>query len=1040
MGLSKLAVKRPVMIAMIMLIIILLGTISFTRLPIDLYPAMEIPVAIVSTSYSGVGPHEIENLITRPIEEAIATASNIESVTSRSSQGSSIVIAQFNFGTDMNFATLDMREKVDLIKGLLPEGASDPMVLTIDPNAFPIIQISLVGGEDLVSLQTLAEETIKPRLERIEGVASVDVTGGYTNEIQIRTNQQLLDSYGITLGQLSQTIGASNMNLPGGTVKNGERELAIRTMGEFKSIDEIEEIPIILPSGSIILLKDIAEVELTHRDIATISRTNGKSSINISVQKQSDSNTVQVASLVHAEIERLQREYGHVELTLVSDESTYITDAINNVLQSVIMGAIFAIMILYLFLRNIGSTLIIGSSIPIAVIGTFALLYFGNITLNLMTLGGLALGVGMLVDNAIVVLENIYRFRTEGYSKKEAASLGASEVAMSVTASTLTTIAVFLPIVFVEGMISSLFTELALAVTFSLVASLLVSLTLIPMLSSKLLRVTTENNNKAKGARKRFKFLYDAFDKIFSGIENRYKKLLSWSLSHRKTTIFMAIIIFLGSLSSVFFIGVELFPASDEGQININISLPVGSELHEVNQVLFEIEESLASIEEIDTVFSSVGGGGQMGFGGGGTSRGSVTVRLSKMKERDRSSKEVADAIRGLLKDIPGAEISISESANAMGGMAGDPISISLKGDDLEVLEEISEDFKGMIASVEDTREITTSFSEGIPEVQIAVDKYRAATYGLTTAQIANSIRSTTSGLTATRYKLDGDEIDVILKGEEHVTESLANLEQMGIQTAAGGSIPLSQVANVSVEQGPVQINREDQQRVVTISGQIGNRDLRSVTQDIDAALKNYDLPEGYSYDMGGQNQQMNDAFADLLLALVLAIVLIYMVMAAQFESLLHPFTIMLSVPVALAGALLGLFITGKALGITALIGVIMLSGIVVNNGIVLIDYINTLRESGKDRNEAIITAGPVRLRPILMTTLTTVLGLLPLAIGIGEGSEMQAPMGIVVIAGLLLSTVLTLVLIPTVYTLVDDFSAGIKNKLKGEKKKVIEH
>ncbi|SNS18805.1 hydrophobic/amphiphilic exporter-1, HAE1 family [Anaerovirgula multivorans] len=1038
MNLSKLAVKRPVMIVMIMLVIILLGTISLTRLPIDLYPAMEIPIAIVSTSYSGVGPHEIENLITRPIEGAIATVSNIDTISSMSSQGSSMVIAQFNYGTDMNFAALDMREKVDLIKGTLPEGINDPMVLTIDPNSFPIIQISLVNGEDLSSLQVLAEETIKPRLERIEGIASVDVTGGYTKEIQIKTNQQRLDSYGISLSQLSQTIGASNTNLPGGTVKNGEKELTIRTMGEFRSLDEIKETPITLPTGSVILLKDIAEVELTHKEIKTISRTNGKSSINISVQKQSDSNTVQVASLVHDEIEKLQQEHENVEITIVSDESTYITDSINNVLQSVILGGIFAIMVLYLFLRNVRSTLIIGTSIPIAVIGTFALLYFSNITLNLMTLGGLALGVGMLVDNAIVVLENIYRFRVERYSRKEAASKGASEVAMAVTASTLTTIAVFLPIVFVEGMISSLFKELALAVTFSLVASLLVSLTLIPMLSSKLLKVDNTDVKERKGIRKGFKYLYDAFDKMLNAIENRYKKILSWSLGHRKTTVLMAILIFLGSLSSVFFVGVEFFPASDEGQISISVTLPTGAELHEINEILLEVEESIASIEEIETVFSSGGGGGQMGMGGGSSNGGTVTARLSKIKERDRSSKEVADEIRGLLKDIPGAEINVSESSS-MGSMTGDPISIRLKGDDLEILEEISEDFKRVIESVEDTKEITTSFSEGIPEVQVYIDKYSAATYGLTTAQIANNIRNATSGITATRYKLDGDEIDVLIKGEENVKESLANLQQMGIATTTGGNVPLNQVASVSVEKGPVQITREDQQRVVTISGQIGNRDLGSVTQDIDRVLKNYNLPQGYSYEMGGQNQQMNDAFADLLLALTLAVVLIYMVMAAQFESLLHPFTIMLSVPVALAGGLLGLLVTGTALGITALIGVIMLSGIVVNNGIVLVDYINTLREAGKDRAEAITTAGPVRLRPILMTTLTTVLGLLPLALGIGEGSEMQAPMGIVVIAGLLLSTVLTLVLIPTVYTLVDDLSTGIKNKFRGKKGRIVE-
>ncbi|SCY32272.1 efflux RND transporter permease subunit [Alkaliphilus peptidifermentans] len=1039
MNLSNLAVRRPVTIVMIMLIIVLLGTISLTRLPIDLYPALEIPVAIVSTSYSGVGPNEIENLVTRPIEGAIATVSNIDSITSITSQGSSIVIAQFNYGTDMDFASLDMRERIDLIKGMLPEGAMDPMVLTIDPNAFPIMQISLTNeGDDLNSLQILAEDSIKPRLERIEGVASVDVTGGYTNEVEIKANQQILDIYGITLTQLAQLIGASNMNLPGGTLTNGEKELNIRTMGEFSTIDEIKEIPIALPTGGIVLLKDIAEVELAHKDIQTISRTNGQESINITIQKQSDTNTVQVASLIHNELQKLQNEFSEVNITIVSDESTYITGAINNVLQNVIMGGIFAIMILYLFLRNIRSTLIIGTSIPIAVIGTFALLYFGNITLNLMTLGGLALGVGMLVDNAIVVLENIYRFRVEGYSRKEAASAGASEVAMAVTASTLTTIAVFLPIVFVDGMISSLFTELALAVTFSLVASLVVSLTLIPMLASKILKVDNMDVKERKGIRKGFKHIYDLFDKAFNGMENRYKKLLSWSLGHRKITMVVAILIFLGSLSSIFLIGVELFPASDEGLVNISVTLPVGAELHEVNNVLLEIEESISSVEEIDTVFSSIGGGGQMSLGGSSGNRGSITVTLTNIKHRNRNSKEIADEIRELVKDIPGAEINVTEAATAMGMMGGDPISISLRGDDLEILQNISEDFKRMIESVPDTREITTSFSEGIPEVQVHINKYSAATYGLTTAQIANSIRNTTSGITATRYKYDGNEIDVVIKGDDSVTDSLSNLQQMKIPTATGGTVPLNQVANVSIERGPVQINRENQQRVVTISGQIGNRDLRSVTQDIEEVLKGYDLPQGYTYNIGGQNKEMNDAFADLLLALVLAVILIYMVMAAQFESLLHPLVIMLSVPVALAGALLGLLVTGTALGITALIGIIMLSGIVVNNAIVLVDYINTLRNAGKDRHDAIITAGPVRLRPILMTTLTTVLGLLPLAIGIGEGAEIQAPMGIVVIAGLLLSTILTLVLIPTVYTLVDDLSVAIKRKIKG-KKEIVE-
>lgn len=1039
---SKLAVKRPVTTVVAMLIIILLGTISLTRLPIELYPSMEIPVAAVITSYSGAGPHEVENLITRPIEEAMATVRNVDLINSTSAQGSSVVPVIFKDGTDMDMATLEMREKLDLIKGALPAGSADPMVITLDPNADPIIHISLTNGGDLTSLQVLAEETIKPRLERIEGVTAVGVSGGYTDEIQIKTNQQRLDSYGIGISQLAQTIGASNMNLPGGTVKDGEKELAVRAMGEFRSIDKIKEIPITLSTGSIITLKDIAEVELTHQEIKSISRTNGKDSINISIQKQSGSNTVEVAALIHAEIAKLQNEYADIAIDIVSDESKYITNSINNLTQNVILGGIFAIMILYLFLRNIRTTLIIGTSIPISVIATFGLMYFSGITLNLISLGGLALGVGMLVDNSIVVLENIYRFRVEGYSRTEAAVKGTLEVAQAVAASTLTTIAVFLPILFVEDMMVNIyFGEMALAVVFSLMASLVVSLTLIPTLSSQLLKVDNTDKKERKGIRKGFKLIYDAFDQVFNSIEKAYKRLLTRSLGHRKTTILLALIVFLGSLSSIFFVGVELFPASDEGMVNISVSLPRGAEIHQINEVLLEVEESIASIEEIDTVVASIGGGGAMGEARAvrtGGQQGSIMISLADLKERNRSTEGIADEIRGLVKDIPGAEISVS-AAGGFAGIAGDPISIRIKGDSLENLQEISQDFKRMIESVEGTREITTSFAEAMPEVQVHIDRYRAATYGLTTSQVANSMRNAVSGIIATRYKLDGDEIDVVLKAEDSITESLANLQQMGIPTAVGSNIPLNQVANVSIERSPFQIDRSDQQRVVTITGQIGDRDLQSIMQDIDGALKEYPLPQGYIYEIGGQSEQMNDTMSALTFALGLAIGLVYLVMAAQFESWMHPFTIILSVPTALAGGLLGLLITGKSLGLTAMIGIVMLAGIVVNNAIVLVDYINILRASGKDRKDAITTAGPVRLRPILMTTLTTVLGLLPVAIGIGEGAEAQAPMGVVVIAGLLLSTILTLVLIPTVYTLVDDFSTGIKDKLRGKKERVVE-
>ncbi|MDR5658685.1 efflux RND transporter permease subunit [Serpentinicella sp. ANB-PHB4] len=1027
MNLSKLAVKRPVTILMMVLVVVLLGSISLSRLPMDLLPEIEVPVAIVNTSYSGAGPHEIENMVTRPIESAVATVDSIESVHSISSEGNSIIIAQFDFGTDMDFATLEMREKVDLVKGFLPDGTTDPMVMKIDPNAAPIVELSITGGNDLAAVQNLSEDIIKPRLERIEGVASVDVSGGYSNVVEINVNQQSLEGYGLNMTQLTQLVGASNLNLPGGNVTRGDQSLAIRTMGEFNSVEEIRDMPITLPTGGIIKLDDIADVNITLGDLNSVSRTNGQDSINVAIQKQSGTNTVQVARLIHSEIEALQSEYTNINIITVFDQSFFITEAIDNVFKNAIFGALLAVLILYLFLRNIGTTLIIGTSIPVSVVATFILLYFNGITLNLMTLGGLALGIGMLVDNAIVVLENIYRFRTEGHSKTEAAVKGASEVAMAVTASTLTTVAVFIPIVFVEGITSIIFKELALTVTLSLTASLIVSLTLIPMLSSKILKDENIVNNQ-KEKRKRFSVIFNAFDKFFSAVENRYKKVLSWSLVYRKSTVFIAVLVFLSSMGSIFLIGAEFFPPIDEGQINIDVNLPLGSQQHQVNEVILEIEEEIESINYVDTVFSGINAGGGFNMGGNVNNRGRMTLTLVPMSERSKSTGEVAEEVRGMVRDIPGAEISVYEASDMMMGIGGDPVSISVKGESLETLEMITQDFRSLIEGVDGTSEVSTSFSEGTPEVRVYVNKNQAANYGLTAAQIGNEIRNATSGITATRFNYGGAEIDVVIRGMDNASESLSKLQQVGIPTPMGGNVPLDIVSNIQIERGPIQITREDQQRVVTVSSQITDRDLRSVTSDIEREIEKYDMPDGYFYEFGGQNEELDKAISDLMLAFILAVVLIYMVLAAQFESLVHPFTIILSVPLAFSGGLLGLLVTGRTLNVPALIGVIILAGIVVNNAIVLVDYINTLRKEGKERTDAIISAGPVRLRPILMTTLTTALGLFPLALGIGEGAEVQAPMATVVIGGLILSTLLTLVLIPVVYTLIDDLSIKMRN------------
>lgn len=1022
---------------MIVLMVIILGVVSLAGLPIDLFPEIEIPVTIVSTSYSGAGPQEIENLITKRIEGAVATVGNIDKISSISAQGQSIVIAQFDFGTDMNFAALEMREKVDLVKGALPDDATQPIVIKMDPNAMPIIQISLSNNGDLAGLQALAEDEIQQRFERLEGVASVSIDGGLVDEIRITVDPWKLSDYGLSIDQLSQVLVSNNMNLPGGTVKNGVQELTIRVKGEFNSIDEIKNLPISLNSGAIISLGDVANVELTTNDVSAISRTNGRDSINISIQKQSGENTVQVAERINKEVEKLKEEYSDIDIEVVLDSSTFIKDSINNVVSNVVVGSAFAIIVLYVFLKNIRTTLIIGISIPISLIASFILLYMNGITLNMMTLGGLALAVGMLVDSAIVVLENIYRFRTQGHTREEAAIQGASEVGMSITASTLTTIAVFLPIVFVKGMVGILFKDFALTVTLSLVASLLVALTFIPMLSSEILKVDLDD--KASGKKKRLDFLYRRFDNIYERLERGYKKILEFSLSHRKTTIIFSIVLFFVGIASLIGVGMEFFPSTDEGSISISIDLPLGSDIYEVDEVAQIVEQKLEEIPEIDVVFTNLGSGGIMSMGGSSSSSGTISVNLVDLKDRKRSTNEVSEEIRGYLKDIPGAEMTVSETSQ-MGSMSsGDPVNLIIKGSELDILEEISNDIKEVIQSVEGTRDIKTSLSDSVPELEVVVNRENAAIYGLSTSQIASAVRTGAAGTTATKYKDQGDEIDVVIRGVEDISDSISNIGQLSITTPMGLNVPLNHVADISVVKGPISINRENQERTVTVTSQISERDLRSITRDIESKLKDYEFPDGYYYEIGGENEQMMEAFGQLLLALVLATVLIYMVMAAQFESLVHPFIIMFTIPLAFAGGSLALFVTNTPFGVTAFIGVIMLAGIVVNNGIVLIDYINILRSEGKDKFEAIKIAGPIRLRPILMTTLTTVLGLVPLALKIGAGAETQAPMAIVVIGGLTFSTILTLVFVPILYTVFDDIAEKFKRKIGRIKESSIE-
>lgn len=1036
MKLYEVSIRRPVTVFMCVLMVLVLGGVSLLRLPIDLMPQMNFPIAIVITSYPGVGPQEIESIVSKNIENAIATVNNIKTIQSQSSEGQSIVIAEFNSGTDMDFATLQMREKIDLIKKFFPDDVEAPIVIKMDPNMIPAVVLGVSNGKDEAELKRFVEDKLKAGIESIDGVASVSVTGGKTEEIKVNINSQKLSGYGLSFNKIITALQSENLNQPGGTVEYGDKNLLVRSTGEFKSLDQIRNIPIVLPAGSVVYLRDLAEIKEGYKSGDTYNRMNGKTSIGLTVQKQTNANTVKVVNLVKKEIENIQKENPDIKINLVFDQGQYVEKSISNVAQSAVIGAILAVLILFIFLKNIRTTLIIGTAIPISIIATFVMIYFSGITLNLVSLGGLALGVGMLVDNAIVVMENIYRYRSEGHSRVEAALMGTQEVGSAILASTLTTIVVFLPIVFTEGITSEIFKQMALTVTFSLIASLIVALTLIPMLSSKFLKLVKYHEASKN---KRLNKILDKWDDTLNNVDNFYRRVLGWVLIHRTKTILIVLSVFVGSLLLIPLVGTEFFPKMDQGQFTVDIKLPEGNLIKNTDEITREVEQILSNVPEIEKVFVTVGSSGNnMMISGSTSNKANMNITLKPLSERKRSTAQVVDEIRKKVSLISGADIKINEVSSTFGGISSSaPVSINIFGPDLDKLSEIAGNVEGIIKNIKGVRQAKTSMAEGRPEAQIYVDRDRAAYYGLGTVQIAGLVRTAVEGKVATTYKVDGNEIDVRVGFLEEQEKTYTQLKDIKILTPMGVEVPLIEIADIKIEKGPITITREGQERYVTVSSDVFGRDIGSVNRDIDESINKISLPPGYSIEYGGEQKQMMEAFSSLILALLLAVVLVYMVMAAQFESLLHPFIIMFSIPLAYTGSAIGLVLTGRSLSVPAFIGVIMLAGIVVNNAIVLVDYINTLRRRGMEIHEAILKAGPTRLRPILMTTLTTILGLFPLALGIGEGAEAQAPMATVVIGGLTTSAILTLVVVPVIYTLFDDIAVRIKRKGKNSAAKV---
>lgn len=1026
------SVNRPVAVLMAVFMVLILGFVSLTNLSIDLLPEMNLPVALVTTSYPGAGPQEVENLVTRPLESVLGTVNNVKKITSLSSSGQSMIVLELDWGTDMDFATLQMREKVDLIKGALPDDVEEPVVMKMDPNILPIMQFGVTGEMSMADLHKLADDLIVGRLERVPGVASATFTGGREREIQVQLDPAKLNYYGLSLNQVMQALQADNLELSGGSVEKGSKEFLVRVSGEFQSPREVGDVVVSAVGGTVIRVKDVAEIIDGYKEVTAYDRINGKESLIFQVYKQTGANTVKVSQDINRTLEELKKELPqNVQIVMIWDSAEYIQQAIDNVKSNLIYGGILAVLVLYIFLRNVRSTLVIGITIPICVIGTFVLIYFGKLTLNMMSLGGLALGVGMMVDNSIVILENIYRHREKGLGRIEAAKTGAAEVAMAITASTLTTVVVFLPVVFVQGIAGQVFKQMALTITFSLTASLLVALTLSPMLCSRLLRVSDQNNGESK----KEGFLRKLFVKTeqwYDALDEGYRKLLRWALNHRGAVVIIVLVLMGGSLATLPLIGAEFIPAIDQGYLSIQVKLPYGSKLEETERVISKLEAIAHDIPEVELVAAGVGGSssylGGMMMGGSGES-GRLDLVLKPLTERTRSVEDVAEQIRQAAKDIPGAEITISTGDTAMGMMGVAPISVQIKGDDLDVLNDLAQQVVAAVKSVPGTREVEADMEEGRPEVQVFIHRQKASSYGLSVAQIASAVRGSIQGQVVTKYRTGGDEIDVRLRLSPEKIDNIEDLRSLTLLSPMGAQVPLGEVAQIKVAQGPNVINRDNQVRTVTVSAQIVGRDLRSVTNDVQAKIDELYLPPGYDVTVGGQAEEMAESFGDLGLALVLAVILVYMVMAAQYESLLHPLVIMFSMPVVSIGVFLGLLIAGYTFNVITLVGVIMLAGIVVNNAIVLVDYINTLRRRGMGYREAILEAGPTRLRPILMTALTTILGSLPMALGIGEGAEYSAPLGVVLIGGLTTSTLLTLVFIPVVYSLAEDLVHRIKNR-----------
>ncbi|MBN1900537.1 efflux RND transporter permease subunit [Candidatus Sumerlaeota bacterium] len=1018
MSIAHFSIHRPIFTIMVTLIVIILGGVSLYRLPIDLMPDITYPSLSVSTSYENASPEEIEQLITRPIEEAMSAVPGVEEVTSSSAEGSSRVRLSFNWGTDLDAASADVRDRLDRVIGRLPDDADRPSLWKFDLASFPILMLGASSNMDPVQMLHLIEHQVKYRIERVPGVAALDVWGGLSREIHVDLYPDKIKALEIPINQILSRIREGNVNVPAGALYRGNYNIMVRTPGEYTDLDQLRNTVITVREGVPVKLSEIANVEDSWERVTRFIRVNGIPGIRLAVNKQSGKNTVEVARRVLDEIENINRDIPQIKIIPIMDTSDYIKRSINNLGNSAIFGGLLAVLVLMFFLRSLRSTGIIATVIPVSMIATFALIYFGGFTLNIMTLGGLALGVGMLVDNAIVVLENIYRYREEGREREESAMKGSAEVTSAIIASTLTTVVVFLPLVFMRGMAGVMFKQLSLVVSFSLLCSLISALTLVPMLAAKTFPKKMSRTSERKTLSQK---LYHGTGDIFHAMELSYRNLLHFVLSHRLLVVVFLILILIGSLFLFSLIGRELMPAADEGEVRITAEMEVGTRVEVVDERFRKIEEIVKrEVPEIKTTTVSVGG---YGWGGISSHRGDMRISLVPQKERTRSSEDIANDLRKKLSNMPGMTIRTRAGQGLfllrMGTGDSDRLEIEIRGYDLQTADELAQKVKRIAESVEGVTDARISRDSGNPEELIVIDRQKAADMKLTVSEIANSLQTVLSGTRAGDFREGGDEFRILVKLQDAEETEMKDILDLIIVNSAGEPVVLRNVVDVKPRKGPVRIERKDQERIITVSANISGRDMESIVKDIQKQLQSLPRPRDFSIIIAGDYEEQQKAFRELIMSFILAIILVYMVMACQFESLRDPFVVMFSVPMASIGVILMLFLTNTTFNIQSFIGCIMLGGIVVNNAILLVDHTNMLRrQEGLPLMQAIEEAGRHRLRPILMTACTTMLGLTPLAIGLGEGGEAQAPMARAVIGGLISASLITLIIIPVVYSL----------------------